>query len=432
MDLLRAVQKYITDHDLITPGSRVVVGVSGGPDSVTLLHILKQLSASLGIDLHIAHLNHSIRGADADADEAFVVDLAKVWNLPYTTRRENVPVTAQREKLAIEEAARRERYLFLYEVAEKIGSNTIAVGHNADDQAETVLMHLLRGAGPGGLRGMLPLTSLQKCRMLPFDSKSGIGISLIRPLLGTARAEIQTYISNHELATRFDRSNLDTTIFRNRLRHEVIPYLEQINPRISARLQNLAEVIRADYELVRENVRVAWDTLKVAAYSDAYTFDLIRWREQPLAVRRALVRHAATKLCDTLRDVGFTHVEQAVEIAQKGNTGARAVLPHGLSLLVEHETLTISTGQSVHLPPERPWLKPGTTLEVQIPGVTQLPYGWTLHAQFAQHWCLEAITDNPNPLVAWIDRDILEGSVVLRTRHRGERFKPLGMRDSTV
>lgn len=432
MDLLRNVQNYITEHDLIPRNARIVVGVSGGPDSVTLLHVLKQLADPMEFTLHVAHLHHGIRGKDADEDEAFVIQLAKAWDIPYTTRRADVPVFAQDEKLAIEEAARRERYTFLAEVAQRCDAVCIAVGHNADDQAETVLMHLLRGAGPSGLRGMLPSTPLHKCRLLPIDCANSMGLFIIRPLLGTARADITTYVSAHELQTRFDRSNLDTTYFRNKLRHEVIPYLQQINPRISLRLQHLADVIRADYELLQEYVSVAWDTLLVSAYSDAYTFDLLRWREQPLAVQRALIRFAAYKLCDHLRDVGYSHVEQAVAVSQKGQTGAKAMLPNNLCLVVEHTTLTIASGNSVHLPPDRPWLVPGVTVDIQIPGVTKLPYGWTLHTQIAKHWCLEAIADNANPLVAWIDADALGANPILRTRRRGERLQPQGMNGASV
>ncbi len=432
MDLLRNVQKYIADHRLVPQGNRIVVGVSGGPDSVTLLHMLKRLSGPLELNLHVAHLNHGIRGVDADEDEAFVIHLAEAWALPYTTRRANLPAIAQREKLTLEEASRKERYVFLAEVAENFGATCIAVGHNADDQTETVLMHLLRGAGSSGLRGMLPSTPLNTRGLFVLDNKSCLGLTIIRPLLGTARSEIQAYLEQQGLQTRFDRSNLDTTYFRNRLRHEVIPYLEQINPRISVRLQHLADVIRADYELIQEYMSVAWDALLVAAYSDAYTFDLMRWREQPLAVQRAIIRHAAHKLSDKLRDVGFSHVEQAVAVAQNGNTGTQATLPNGLYLVVEHKTLTIACGNSVHLPPDRPWLIPGSTIEVDIPGVTQLPYGWTLHTQRAKHWSLEAIVDNPNPLVAWVDAAVLGDKPVLRTRRRGERLQPQGMSGATV
>jgi tRNA(Ile)-lysidine synthase len=432
MDLLRNVQKYIVEHRLVPHGSSIVVGVSGGPDSVTLLHVLKQLKESLNLTLHTAHLNHGIRGKDADEDEAFVEHLSETWGIPCTTRCADVPVVARSKKLALEEAARRERYVFLAEVAQKVGATLIAVGHNADDQSETVLMHLLRGAGPSGLRGMLPSTPLHKCRMLPLDDISGGELTIIRPLLGTARSGILAYVEEQELQTRFDRSNLDTTYFRNKLRHEVIPFLKQINPRISVRLQNLADVIRADYELLQEYISVAYDNLLVSAYSDALTFDLLRWREQPLAVQRAIVRHAVFKLCNNLRDVSFSHVEQAVAVAQKGSTGAQATLPHGLRLVVENQTLTIASGDAVHLPSDRPWLLPGTTIEVEIPGVTLLPYGWTLHTQRAKHWCLEVIADNVNPLVAWIDGAVLDDRPVLRTRRRGERLKPQGMNGATV
>ncbi|TFG71136.1 MAG: hypothetical protein E4H27_05215, partial [Anaerolineales bacterium] len=149
-------------------------------------------------------------------------------------------------------------------------------------------------------------------------------------------------------------------------------------------------------------------------------------------VQRAIIRQAAYKLCDNLRDVGFSHVEQAIAVAQHGMTGSRATLPNGLHLLVEHKTFTIASGNSVHLPPDRPWLNPGNALEVLVPGVTQLPYGWTLHAQIAKHWCVEAIADNLNPLVAWVDAEVLGEKPVLRSRRRGDRLQPQGMSGATM
>jgi len=437
MDLLHEVRHYIDAHRLLKPGARVVVGVSGGPDSMALLHVLQRLAGTLDFTLHVAHLHHGIRDTDADADAEFVVALAADWELPCTIERVDVPAIAAEQKLALEEAARRARYTFLHRVAQQTGALRVAVGHNADDQSETVLMHLLRGAGPAGLRGMLPATPLRDYHLLTPCLKPISEMKLIRPLLAIPRADIEAYCAEQQLATRFDRSNLDTTFFRNRLRHEVLPYLAQTNPRIAQNLRHLAEVVRADYDLLHEFVSVAWDTLQVKGAPDLLAFNLEGWRAQPLAIQRAIIRRAAYKLRHSLRDVSFIHVEDAVHIAQQGATGAQATLPHGLRLTVGYTTLTIAGEDVLHLPPENPWLTPGSAIPLSVPAEIDLPNGWRLHVQEAPHWNLEAIANNCNPLVAWMDADVLGDTSgfsrgILRTRQRGDLFQPQGMRHATV
>ncbi|HOT90329.1 MAG TPA: tRNA lysidine(34) synthetase TilS [Anaerolineae bacterium] len=432
MDILREVQRTIETYHLLQPGARVVVGVSGGPDSVTLLHVLRRLSGPLNLGLHVAHLHHAIRGADADADAGFVAALAAAWGLPCTVERVDVQAIAEREKLALEEAARHARYAFLCRVAQSIGATRIAVGHNADDQAETVLMHLLRGAGPAGLRGMLPETRLCDYHLLASSLNPPPEMKLIRPLLYVPRADIEAYCAEQQLETRFDRSNLDTTFFRNRLRHEVLPYLAQISPRIAQRLCHLAEVVRADYDMLHEFVSVAWDTLLVKESATMLSFNLAGWRGQPLAIQRAIIRCAAYQLCRSLRDVSFVHIEDAVRVAQHGVTGAQATLPHGLRLTVGYTTLTIAAGEALDLPPEKPWLELDARLPCPVPGEISLPGGWRLHIQEVPHWNLEVLANNCNPLVAWMDADVLGDAPILRTRRRGDTFQPQGLGGATV
>jgi tRNA(Ile)-lysidine synthetase-like protein len=165
VDLQREVVAFIHRERLLSPGDRVVVGVSGGPDSLALLHLVHACREQLGIEVHAAHLNHLIRGTEADQDAQFVADVASAWDIPCTVVARDVPAFARDHRLALEEAARRVRYAFLAEVAQSVGGSRIAVGHNADDQSETVLMHWLRGAGLAGLRGMLPATPLADLRL---------------------------------------------------------------------------------------------------------------------------------------------------------------------------------------------------------------------------------------------------------------------------
>lgn len=428
MDLLARFQITLRQRHLLEPAAPVVVGVSGGPDSVALLDLLRRFGARP----HVAHLHHGLRGGDADADAAFVAALAARWELPCTVVHADVPTLAQRAGLAFEEAARRVRYGFLLQLAQQLGIPAVAVGHHADDQAETVLMHLLRGAGPAGLRGMLPLTpfaTLAPLLLLPDGSPApaALSVQLLRPLLEFTRTEIEAYCRERQLETRFDRSNLDTTFFRNRLRHETLPYLAQLNPRIADRLCRLAEIVQADYALLEQLTDAAWTALLVTIHTDAVVFALEGWRAQPLALQRLLLRRAAFYLRRTLRDVDFAHVEQAVSVAQHGTTGAEATLPRGLVVRVGYTTLTVAAVEALHLPENRPWLAPEQTLPLVVPGVTVLPDGWMLSADVQAGWDLANIAANPYPLVAWIDAAALAPGAVLRTRQRGDRFRPQGL-----
>ncbi len=432
MDLVSAVKAYIRTHHLLRVGAKVVVGVSGGSDSTALLDVLRRLAPVYQITLHVAHLHHGIRGEAADQDMAWVAQLAEGWGLSFSGKRVDVPALAKQEGLSEEEAARQARYGFLGRVAEDVHAPYVAVAHNADDQAETVLMHFLRGAGLTGLRGMLPRNQLNAYHFLASDTPIKANIALIRPFLGVSRSTIEAYCKDRGLQPRLDRTNQDVTYFRNQLRHQVMPYLSEINPNMRERLCNLAEVVRADYEILQEFVSVARDTLCVDCHEDSIRFDLRQWRNQPLAIRRALIRCVAYELQPTLRDLSFAHIQQAVILAQDGETGDRVTLPHGLEVTVGYDTLTIAREGAYHLPEERPWLGPKASVPIKTPGVTPIPGSWELHAQTATHWNLEAIANNPNPLVAWMDAGTLGEAPRLRTRKRGDRFCPHGMGGSEV
>lgn len=428
MNLLAHFQKTLYQQRLLQPSEPVVVGISGGPDSVALLDLLRRV----GVHPHVAHLHHGLRGADADADAEFVIALATQWGLPYTVVRAEVPAYARQAGLAFEEAARRMRYGFLLQTAQQMHITSVAVGHHADDQAETVLMHLLRGAGPAGLRGMAPVTPFEMLAPLlvapdGMPVSSTAPVKLLRPLLDVPRAAIEAYCSAQGLPTRFDRSNLDTTFFRNRLRHETLPYLMELNPRIAERLCRLAEVMRADYALLEQLVDTAWAALILEARPDAVVFALEGWRVQPLALQRMLLRRAALHVRRTLRDMDFVHVEAAVRVAQSGATGAAATLPRGLMLRVGYTNLSISAETAADLPGMRPWLIPGSRLALPVPGELELPDGWVVSVTLEKTWNLEAIAANSNLLVAWIDVAVADTGLSLRTRERGDRFRPQGL-----
>lgn len=419
MNLLHTVRKTISEHRMLAGSDAVVVGVSGGPDSLCLLHMLRELQQELGVSLHVGHLEHGIRGEESQADAAYVQSLVHGWGLPVTVEHGDVPGYAAEHKLAIEEAARRVRYLFLGRVARQVGAQCVAVGHNADDQVETILMHLLRGSGLGGLRGMLPVQTLGA---EPWWS--GPTLRLVRPLLEVARSDIEAHCRQHGLTPRFDRSNLDLTYHRNRIRHELIPHLETFNPRFRELLCRSARSIADDYDYLRGQGLEAWRCL--AGESDsAIAFPLQPWLELHPSLQRQLLRKAIHRLRKSLRDITWTHVEQARIGVQEKTAGARITLPQNLSLFVGYDEFVI--GEEMYTP-NLPLIAP-EPLRIEVPGTTVIPDSeWELRAVVVNRDRLpEEALHNVDPWQAYLDLEQTGDQLELRGRRGGDRFQPLGM-----
>jgi tRNA(Ile)-lysidine synthase len=395
-----------------------------------MLHVLRRLAARYGATLHAAHLNHGIRGQEADDDARFVKGLCASWGIPCTVERADVPALAQARGLAIEEAARRARYAFLGALARSLGGQTVAVAHSADDQVETVLMHLLRGAGLAGLRGMRPLAWMDELRLgeeLPGEGVRG-RIRLVRPLLNVTRQEIEAYCERNALRPRFDRSNLDQTYFRNRLRHELIPLLETYNPNVREVLRRTAEVIAADYELLRQQLAATWPAVVRRESAEAIVFDLSALRALPLGLQRSTLREGIHRLRRSLRNINWVHVDDALAIVRKGHTGAMATLPQGLMLTLGYDEATLSSGQEPLLGDDRPRLCQGP-LPLPVPGRVALPgCAWSVTTEIIAREALPADWEaNPDPYIAYLDASALALPLALRQREEGDWLSPLGL-----
>jgi tRNA(Ile)-lysidine synthase len=435
--LLDEVRGTIDGHGLLLRGETVVVGVSGGPDSLCLLHLLCRLRGEYDFGLHVAHLHHGLRGPDADADAAFVAKLAASWHLQHTVEETDVAEVANQHGLAVEEAARRARYAFLGNVAAAIGARAIAVGHNADDQAETVLMHWLRGSGTAGLRGMLPLTRFSDFRLLdPADVAPGLaGLRLIRPLLETPRTEIEAYCARHHLEPRFDRSNLDTTYFRNWLRHEVLPLLARHNPNVREVIRRSARVMADDHDLLRSLLQDIWPSVILHESDEQIVFDLVAWRGLPTSLQRSTLREAIHRLRRSLRNINFIHVENALLVARDGTTGKQATLPGNLALTLDYDRFIVGCVGAVATLPDWPLLPSDSIpLPVELPGDTPLPdCDWTLRVSAVHRTDLPPDwSANDDPWRAFLDVTATGRKTWLRTRRLGDRFQPLGMGGGTV
>jgi tRNA(Ile)-lysidine synthase len=376
----------------------------------------------------VAHLDHRIRDVESQEDAAFVARLAEEWGLPATVEARDVPRLAGESNLAIEEAARQARYSFLAQVAQAVGARRIAVGHNADDQTETMVMHWLRGSGLAGLRGMLPLTELGEMRLeAAWPDHPFLDLQLIRPLLEIPRAEIEAYCREHGLKPRFDRSNLDITYYRNRLRHELIPCLESYNPNIREVLRRSAQVIGDDYSFLQAESERVWPVVVSSESGKAITFDLARWRALPTSQQRSTLREAVHRLRRSLRNINWTHIENALSALRTKPAGTQVTLPQGLMLAIGYRDFTVADEGYVS---EVDWpLLLVESLPVAVPGVTELPdSGWCLEAALIKREEFgEDRLDNPDPWQAFLDYERAGLELVLRQRRSGDRFQPLGL-----
>ncbi len=408
------------------PGDKYVIGISGGPDSLCLLHVLAQLQDQLDLVLYAAHLDHQLRGKESKADAEFVRQTAADWNIPLVMATADIASLAAAQKRGTEEVARQERYAFLSQVARQVGATKVLVGHNADDQAETVLMHLLRGSGLAGLRGMAPIAPYPFAYLF-----AGQDLTLLRPLLTVYRSAIMAYCQEHGLQPRADSSNLNTAFFRNRLRHDLLPLLEQVSPGINGRLCQLAELVAADYFLLENLVDESWGNVLGTDSDQAITLDITAWRALPLGLRRSTLRRAVSRLRGSQRDLTFTQVENARRIAETGECGAQATLTGRLRLTVGYEQLQVADEGIAPMPPlEWPMLDGDSTISLTVPGRTLLPGSdWQVDARWlsADAETRVKASRNQDAWRAFLDADTVGTSLVLRPRRPGERFQPLGM-----
>ena len=394
---------------ILKPGKVVLAGVSGGPDSLALLHFLH----SLGLPIVVACFNHQLR-PEAGGGRGIRARDRLQPGLGFVTGSADVAAYARSEKLSIEEAARELRYRFLFEEARRAGAQAVAVGHTADDQAETVLMHFLRGSGLSGLKGMPARLNLPI-----FDAE----IFLARPLLDWTRAETEAYCREHNLQPRIDLTNADTHYFRNRLRHELLPRLEQYNPRIRQSLAKTALALQGDSALLDELVEAAWKKTIRTANPEYVEFIQPELEKLSPALTRNLFRKAAFLMKPGLRDVDFEALERVAALKPVELAGGLKTYAEGSSLYLTGAEATLPTGA---------WPQIRSTFEL-APGRTALENGWFFSLQeFSGEDILAQASQNSDRFTAWLDTGTVTAKVLARPLRTGDRFEPLGMPRQTT
>lgn len=402
--VLVKVLAFSGEHSLFTPGDTVVVAVSGGADSVALLDILASLS-ELRLNLVVAHLNHSLRGAESDGDERFVAGLAASRGLTFVCEKANVRDLSLRERLSLEDAGRRARYEFFDRVAVRHSARSVALAHHADDQAETLLLRLLRGAGITGLAAMSPRR----------DGR------FVRPLLTLSRSEIEGYLHARGLPFRVDSSNADTAFLRNRIRHELIPHLVRFNPEISRRLAVTADLLAADEEVLESVADEALKRTERERTGESVRLDVVGLLREPRGVRYRLYRRAVSLIKGTLRGLTYKHVVQIDDLvrSQKPNLGIR--VPGGIAVVRAYRSVTFKVKAEIA---EIGW---EDVFVVEGPGCYPLPGGGELVVYVAPPPTdLSALP----PERACFDLDRAPFPWVVRGFRPGDRIRPLGMTGS--
>jgi len=405
------VLRFIRDHHLVSAPSPLLVAVSGGADSVCLLHVLAGLREELGTALHIAHLNHKLRGAESDADAGYVAELAGSMDIPFTVGERDVTALKKERRISLEEAAREARYTFLAQTAKAVGAGEMAVGHTADDHIETVLMHLVRGSGVKGLVGLKARTS----RRL-----DGEEIIIVRPLLEVSRWETAEYCRQRNLAPREDSTNLSLSPLRNRIRHQLLPLLREYNPQINEALLRTARIADEDLGFIDEQCSRLWVNI-ASKQGNAVTIDRQGLLKTPPVLRRYLLRMSIEKLAGDIKDIEMCHIDDMMAISAKP-TGKRLDLPGGLVFATDYDRYIISRGEETLSP--YPSLEDEYTLKP--PGETAIP-GWRIEAAIIEPSKLTGKREEEDDFTARLDCDKTGDKLTVRGRRRGDRFQPLGM-----
>jgi tRNA(Ile)-lysidine synthase len=405
------VLRFIREQFLVMPGQKVVVAVSGGPDSVCLLHILWKLREELAIKLHVAHLNHQLRGGESDADASYVADLAQKLKIPATIASRDVKAYRARHHLSLEEAAREVRYSFLATVAAEAGAERVAVGHTADDHVETILMHLVRGSGTAGLRGLLPLNTIKT---------GGQELMVVRPLLELTREETAAYCRQHRLRPRTDSSNLSAALFRNKIRHELVPLLQSYNPQATEALRRTARIVVGDVDFIEKEASRRYDKV-IRQEGRAIIFNKKKLLALPDALKRQILRRATCSLLGDLKDIEAKHIEDVINALEKP-AGRVIGLPEGLKFTIGYDSYTLAPESAPTCP--FPTLK--TEYDLHVPGRTPIPGGEITASLLSAAKTTEKYGEG-NGLTAFFDFAKTGSALKLRRRAPGDRFQPLGM-----
>jgi tRNA(Ile)-lysidine synthase len=408
------IEAILKDECGLVKDRPIIVGVSGGPDSLCLMETLRQA----GYSIIVAHFNHQLR-PESSQDARMVEKTAGRLMVGCQIDGADVRAHADQEKLSLEEAARNLRYRFLFDLARERNAQAVAVGHTADDQVETILMHFLRGSALNGLKGMSYRSIIKM-----FDPE----IPVVRPLLNMWREETVVYCAANGLRPHYDSSNDSVDFQRNRIRHLLLPNLESYNPKFREAVLRMSLSLKGDYSLLMEMLETAWHETVVEADKNSITFDSDLLSKCSPGLQRNLIKHAMQALSPSV-DVNYSTLERAVNAINSHVHFHRVDLKGGLRMFREADHLYICT-QDAELPFNLwPQLIGDTAVPLSIPGQILLAGGWKFNCE---RWGMpvlarEQAERNEDPFQIWLDVKDLSQPLNLRIRQQGDHFTPFGM-----
>lgn len=416
MSLKTRVGKTIHRYGMFSRGDRVGIALSGGPDSMALLHLLFGIAGDQGISLVILHMNHGMRGEESDSEEYFVRDTGGAMGIPVVSRFVSIPAVKKERGGSWEEVARDERYAFFEDMTREQGLNRIALGHTMNDQAETVLINLFRGSGPEGLKGIPPVRNIY-----------------VRPLIDISRDEVIEFLRREEISFVTDRSNRDEGFLRNRIRASLIPELQKsYNSSIVAGLTRMADIIREEDDFMKRRADEVMER-------NGFTFDggvaeisAERFRVLHEAIQRRIVKIILEHFAPSNKGVGYSHVMAVLDAVRGDNPGAELILPFDIHLSREYDDIRVySTREAARGEgPSAAGVEKSVkefSYSLDIPGSVHIAeIGRTVKAGFINRRDI----DFSSRLVAFLDYGSLCPPLHVRSVREGDRMVPLGMKGS--
>jgi len=402
--IISKVRSTIKKYSMLEKGDEVIVAVSGGPDSVFLLHVLNELKKGLDLTLIVVHLDHCIRGMDSKRDCKFVENLARGLHLPFESKSVDVPAVKKAERVSTQQAARDVRYEFFSDMLKKYKAQKVALGHNADDQAETVLMRLIRGAGVKGLCGIPPI-------------RDGV---FIRPLIEIERSMIEGFLSKNRIEFVIDSSNKEDIYLRNKIRNILMPILiKEYNPGIVQNLIHTSEILRREDKFLDKLAFDSFSKTRVHNDNESLTLDVLHLRHMDESMQIRVLRKAIESFSCGLKRIGYKHIESIMRMLSRTDGNKSLNLPGGIYVERRYNEMMITRREEK----ERPFCYSFS----QVPHIARVEeIDKVIEFKVVQPNSKHLKFDI-DPNVAFIDYGQIRYPVIIRNFKEGDRFQPMGM-----
>ncbi len=406
MNLLTTFKNYCQEELIINEGEKILLGVSGGPDSLTMLDLFSQIRDDFNLQLYVFHLNHMFR-KEAGAEAEFVATVCREYDVKVYIKKIDVPAMAAEKGLSPEEAAREARFNFMKDKAEELDVKKIALAHNRDDNIETILFHIFRGSALKGLTGINPVTEYGD-------------LQIIHPLLDISSYEIEKYCQGLDYKPRRDPSNKETVYVRNKIRHKIIPYIEEeINPGFKDVIVRMAGILKEDEEFLATQAAEEMEKALIDRFENRIVLSIDYMQNLSVVIRRRIIQQVINDLQGQIVDLYYEHLNTADEFIKSGNTGKKIDLPEEIILKRVYNRLIIKQGSF-----ERK--KYNYELQLNIPGEVRTPQNRTIKTEIinkSTDWLKLAVKSG----ICLCDYQKVGQPLYVRTRRNGDEFQPLGM-----